>query len=146
MTITGGRIGIYNHNADLVIDHCVISGNSQNGLLNEGDTVLNASTVSENTGDRAGGIYNSHWLTITSSTIANNTATGLVRYAGGIYHWSDTGTLTIDNSTISGNTGDDVGGVFVADGDAIITNTTITNNTGTLAGGLYVAEPHGYRG
>ena len=141
MTITGGRMGVYNSNADLVIDRCVITGNSDVGFYNAGDAVVTGSTISENIGDdRGGGIENHHFLSITSSTIANNTTTGFFTYAGGIYHRSDNGVLTIDNSTISGNTGDEVGGVY-ADGETFITNTTITNNSGPQAGGLLVLGP-----
>lgn len=65
-------------------------------------------------------------LTITSSTISNNTAADI----GGVYSFVDTGnSLTLTDSIVSNNTG----GVFIFGGS--ITNTTFSGNNSTRPGG-----------
>jgi filamentous hemagglutinin family protein len=51
---------------------------------------------------------------------------------GGIFN---RGNLTVNNSTISGNTAS-YGGIYNADGDLTVNNSTISGNTGTLGGGI----------
>ncbi|MEM0944297.1 MAG: right-handed parallel beta-helix repeat-containing protein, partial [Pseudomonadota bacterium] len=78
-------------------------------------------------------------LTIIRSTVSDNRA----QNAGGIdFYGSNIGTLTILDSTISGNvaTGRD-GGLLVNGGDGTITNTTIANNVGAeQSGGLAIVS------
>src|SRR5580658_2097946 len=65
-------------------------------------------------GGYAGGIYNYvGTLTVSNSTITGNSASAA--YAGGIF--SDAGTVTVTNSTITGNSATDgyVGGIFSDD-------------------------------
>ena len=77
-------------------------------------------------------------LTIQSSTISGNSATGGFNYGGGI---SADGAVTVTDSTISGNSvsGElSTGGGISADGDVTITNSTISGNSATSsAGGGY---------
>jgi hypothetical protein len=68
-------------------------------------------------------------------TINNSTLSGnsAGSYGGGI---SNTGTLTINNSTLSGNSGGYGGGIHNAlTGTLTITNSTLTGNSATSAGG-----------
>jgi hypothetical protein len=73
-----------------------------------------------------GGIYNGGTLTITSSTITNNSSN---INGGGIYN---NGTLTITNSTIANNFAYDVGGGGPA-GGGIYNNGTLTIINSTIA-------------
>jgi uncharacterized repeat protein (TIGR01451 family) len=129
-----------------------ISGNNARRVLNiqSGKTVLFSNlTIANGIASTGGGILNAGTLTITSSTISNNTtpdgtdATGSTNGGnggdgGGIYN---TGTLTLINSTIGANQtgrgGDAVNGnggnggrgaAIFSSGTVQLTNTTITDN------------------
>ena len=58
---------------------------------------------------------------------------------GGIY--TVVGTLTVTNSTISGNTASRGGGIFNNGGTVTITNSTISGNTAQFRGGGIAATP-----
>ncbi len=107
---------------------------SNNGVLNqlgEGDVTLQNLTITGGQTNGDGGGLNMEEpdtpsLTVINSTIAGNQACGV---GGGIAH-DTSGTVTITNSTISGNTtGDDGGAVDVDEGQLTVTNSTITGNT-----------------
>jgi len=95
-------------------------------------------------------------LTITSSTISNNTAADI----GGVYSYVDTGnSLTLTDSIVSNNTGGVLifggsitnttfsgnnstrhgGAILVGDGTASIMGSTFVNNTSTVGGGAVAA-------
>jgi RTX calcium-binding nonapeptide repeat (4 copies) len=86
-------------------------------------------------------------VTLSRVTISGNTVTGPAPYydsGGGISFKSlGAGSLTIENSTIAGNSApDDGGGVFVSDGELSIVNSTLSGNAaGDRGGGVYVGEP-----
>jgi hypothetical protein len=98
-----------------------------------------------------GGIDNWGTLTLTNSTVSNNslgTAAGLSDVASeaegaGIH--STIGALTISNSAISGNRASasapngrfaDSGALFLAGGTLTMSNSSVTNNSATLAAGI----------
>src|SRR5262249_52965737 len=90
------------------------------------------STISHNSADLGGGIYDTQYsydpsiLTLVSSTVSGNSA---ARGGGGIYN--DACAIVIVNSTISGNlAGGDGGGIYETGlGVSVtLTNSTITNN------------------
>lgn len=94
--------------------------------------IMERVTVTENTVDvvrAGGGIFSIGNLTINQSTISNNVTPS---EGGGIYSVSPI--LTIENSTISGNTGNYGGGIAV-NYLAIFRNITISGNSATIAGG-----------
>ncbi len=115
-----GGGGIYNSGGTLSITSSLISGN----------TLL----ASEQSGNSGGGIYTSGTLTLTDSTIANNTASG--GPGGGISNDLG-GTLTLVNSTIVGNTSTDDagGGIFTSGGRTSLVFCTVYGNTAHGAGG-----------
>jgi hypothetical protein len=87
------------------------------GLIPAGTVTLVNSTVTGNTAEGdGGGLYNGGTLTLTDSTVTNNT-TDPAYHGGGIYNEPGyyppsgrdvpTGTVTNNNSTISGNKPDD---------------------------------------
>ncbi|MEW6127478.1 MAG: HYR domain-containing protein [Acidobacteriota bacterium] len=117
------------------------------GIVNSGTSALTvtACVVTGNTADSlGGGIANlaGNTLNVINSAVSNNISnfTGGSGGGGGI---SNNGTLTVTNSTISGNTknnGDNNGGGIWSINTATIINSTITNNTAAgmnRAGGLY---------
>jgi len=112
------------------------------GIYNLGTLTVTDSTVANNSAGQGGGIENdvSASLTIANSTITGNSTldggTG-----GGIIDRG--GTLTITNSTIVGNqaAGDgSAGGIFAEGGTVIITGSTIADNTAGGYGGGIVSE------
>ena len=118
------------------------------GINNAGTLTLVNATVSNNGGYghvsySGGGIHNSGTLTIYDSTVNNNTAA--FSNGGGIYNASS-GTLSISNSTIYGNTfGSHGGGIYNA-GSLTLSNSTVTGNTtfvyygstyGSSGGGIF---------
>ncbi|MBR5414413.1 MAG: hypothetical protein IK105_00570 [Thermoguttaceae bacterium] len=86
--------------------------------------------------DFGGGIYNYGTLKITGSTVVRNTAKD---YGGGIYNWLS-GTLTVTDSTVSGNSANIGGGVYNdTDSTVTITGTSISGNSANIGGGVYNA-------
>jgi hypothetical protein len=72
-----------------------------------------------------GGLYNGGALTVSDSTLSDNTA----GYGGGI---SNSGTLMVSNSTLSGNSG---GGISNG-GTLTVSNSTLSHNTAVSGGGI----------
>lgn len=91
-------------------------------------TLTGVEVIGGNTSGSGGGIFNNGGtLHLEGSTISGNTATS----GGGIFN---SGSLTISNSTISGNTG---GGIDNAAGGILeITRSTISDNTADSAAGV----------
>jgi filamentous hemagglutinin family protein len=89
----------------------------------------NNTTVSGNNASRLFNITAGN-VTLDSLTITNGNA-GTVN-GGGINH-TGTGTLNVNNSTISNNTANQGGGIFTNSGTLNITNSTISNNIATSA-------------
>jgi predicted outer membrane repeat protein len=140
----------------LTIQNGVQTGNAA-GIENVGNLTLNNCTVSGNTGR---GIYNEpgSMFTVNDSTIRGNTGTGFSNFAGGgtvnrsaisgnmaggIFN---RGTLTLTNSTVSGNSTTGNGGgilqMAIEGAPLFLVNTTIANNSATNnGGGLYSQSP-----
>jgi hypothetical protein len=140
-TMTLNQVIINNNNASF--SGGGITPPSGGGISNTGTLIIIAGTVQGNMGFlSAGGIYNSNTgvLTITGSTISDN-RTGFPGHnggsGGGIVNY---GTMTIQDSTISGNTA--TGGDFEGYGGGIygnnntITNSTISENNAVRGGGV----------
>ncbi|MEX0992492.1 MAG: choice-of-anchor Q domain-containing protein [Solirubrobacterales bacterium] len=111
--------------------------NGVRGIVNQGGVLtLNSSTVTGNTADGGGGIYNGidDSLTLNNSTVSGNAATSGV--GGGIVSLNDS-TLTLNNSTIAGNTASSSGdGISLFSGaTATAKNTIIANNGQDCASG-----------
>lgn len=121
MTITGGDAnvqeggGIENAgSATVSVTSCIVTANSAS--LGGGGGIANAST----------GIMN-----IAGTTISNNSTDTLV--GGGIINVS--GTLTINNCTVAGNSAGLEGGGLSTFGNTTVNNCTISNNSAGSGGG-----------
>jgi hypothetical protein len=106
------------------------SGSSGGGIAHtHGNLSVVRSSITENTaGENGGGIYAASGTTaeITASTIVDNQA----RYGGGIYK---SGSFTLTDSTIRGNSAGSGGGIS---GSVLVTNSTISGNSAFTGGGI----------
>jgi uncharacterized repeat protein (TIGR02543 family) len=104
-------------------------------VLYEVSVTLNALTITNGHELRGGGIFIDGTLTLTNSTLSNNSSDS---DGAGIY---SQGSLSITNSTFSGNvSGGEGGGIYSAYIDATITNSTLSSNSADYLGGdLYGA-------
>jgi CSLREA domain-containing protein len=101
------------------------------GIANNGALTLTNSTIADNSAGIGGGIANSGTLAIFDSTISSNSSTG---WGGGIHNGSD-GTLTIAGSMIADNHATQFGGAIRNDGTLTISNSTIAGNRAEDGGG-----------
>jgi CSLREA domain-containing protein len=156
LTINGGSIlgnngqsfggGIYGDSGGIInLTNVTVSGNfaSFGGGIRAGGSTLNINggSVTGNTatsGECGGILSNNTILTVTNASITNNHADGPTSsFAGGIGIFG--GSLTITNSTVSGNTARRFSGgiYFGGGGPHSITSTTLSNNS---AGSGFISE------
>ncbi len=122
--------------AALTLTHsAVLSSTAQfgGGIFHEGPLVLHDSVVAGNSGDYvSGGVYASGTtLTVQDSVISGNLSNG---DGGGLYNY--TGAATVDNSAISGNSAAGWGGGILNYGTMSIANSTLSGNTALGGGGI----------
>lgn len=122
---TGMAFYVYHsggENIDVTISGITITGGTASGIVNWGENltldgvVLTGNTTSGN----GGGLYSTSGSAdngVPYLTIKNSTISGnSAGNGGGVYHGDSVGTLLISDSIISGNTAtDDGGGVYTAD-------------------------------
>jgi CSLREA domain-containing protein len=138
MTLTGGQttgsgggINFDSLNGTLILNHSTLSDNSADtggGLFNVGLATLNHSTLSGNSARRGGGIDSYRGVTLNHSTLSGNSA---VTLGGGILN---RGTTVLNQSTLSGNTANLGGGVY-NNSTITLNNSTLSGNTSNRAGG-----------
>ena len=134
-TITENRRGIENQSGMVTVTNSIITSNvGGSGIFNNGGVlkVFN-STISSNTA--SGKVFN--------STISGNEAAGK---GGGIFN-SDSGNVTIENSTIASNSVarlEEEGGIILGEGGGIfnggvlkVFNSTISGNEAFTGGGIF---------
>ena len=120
-----------------------LSGQQGGGLATTGDYTLTNSTVSGNTAKSGGGVYSRSGSAsgnsgaISDTTIINNHASGSVGSAGGGIDVASAA-LTLERSTLSGNTSDGsgVGAQVAAKYGVTISNSTVQGNSAVNGGGL----------
>lgn len=108
------------------------------GINNAGTLALARVTLDTNTATSSGGgVYNTGSLAIEDSTISNNTAVD----GGGLYN-TTSGTASVTNTTISGNTATSYTAAITNIFGRLVTltNSTIANNTGVTEDGIYTAS------
>jgi len=85
-----------------------------------------------------GGILNNGTLTVSSCTLSDNTAGGSIGLGGGVYNG---GTLTLNNSTLTDNSaGNDGGGIFNDRGTVSVGDSSFSGNTPDAISGGYTDE------
>ena len=160
-TITGGTVGL----SGLAIVNGRSTADDGGGIkVNAATLTVSNSTISGNAaaaGFRGGGIWQfGGTLLVTGSTISGNAAPGgagitsidvdltvenstisgntATLFGGGLYH--NGGSATVTNSTISGNAGGTIGGGGIYNqGDITLTNSTISGNSASSGGGVFNA-------
>jgi len=121
-------------------------GSSGAGISNYGTMILRNSSVRANHAEHGGGgICNSSGIALIEGSYIQENSASSDNYGGGIYNTEE---LFIRNSTISGNTAPNAGGIYsnyASDWTEII-NSTITNNTATdgEGGGLSAASSYDF--
>lgn len=86
---------------------------------------------------RGGAIYANGYVKLTQSVVSDSSTQAMyATYGGGVYA---KGGVTIDHSTISGNTADNGGGIY-AKTDLQVTSSTISGNTGISLGGGFMTH------
>jgi predicted outer membrane repeat protein len=105
-------------------------------ILNFATLTLQSCTVSYNTAVQlgtksdGGGIYNGGTLTLSGSTVSNNGAWnggGIYNVVTGLYNGADS--LTVTNSTVTGNTAYGEGGGIYSSGTLTVSYSTVTGNS-----------------
>jgi len=137
--ISGGGISLSTGNT-LTVANSVLTGNdaSQGGAIyNNRSLILDRVSVTSNTGNSGGGLFNSNSAIVTDSLFYDNTA---ANDGGGIWTSGPSTSLTLTNSTLSGNQADNGGGLFGGQ-LATLQNVTIIGNTANTGGGIH--QPNG---
>jgi hypothetical protein len=103
-------------------------------VRNSGDLALHSVTLSGGSSSSGGGAVSNNSGTL---SIKNSTISGNTASSGGAV-LNNGGNLTVTNSTISGNTANFSGGALYNYGDAVtIENSTISGNHANQGGGVY---------
>ena len=138
--VVGGTVGISGVTIQNGLESIVGGG----GIFNAAAGILTvtSTTVADNTTLNAnrpgGGIYSVGTLTVNSSTISGNSSSA---WGGGI---TNNATLVLNNSTISGNTAVQNGGAIdQGAGTMTVNNSTISSNTGSSTGGIKITSGSG---
>ena len=135
---TGRGGGIFNKYGTLTVSNSTITGNTSGrggggiSLYNGSVLALQNSTVSYNNAKSGGGVYcSSATATIDNSVLTKNNA---INGGGAIY--STFSTLKIqNNSKLTFNTASKGGGALYSSGTVTIDNSTVSNNTAVKNGG-----------
>ncbi len=118
--------------ASLTLNQVTLKGASAGAILNQGTlNVINASTLSENSGGDGGAVYNSGTLTVSDSTFSHNHSSS----GGGIYN--NRGTVTIRHSALSNSALYYGGSIYNNGGTVTVSNSDVTGNSARYGGGLY---------
>jgi hypothetical protein len=105
----------------------------------ESSAELENLTITGGHGTGGEGIQMGNDLTLVNCTVTGNTNTG--QNGGGIQDFF--GYLTMQNSTITGNSAPSGGGIYDWGGGAYISYSTVSGNTGSKGGGIYLKSAGG---
>ncbi len=113
-----------------------IDGQGARGGFNIDCFRVNLDRFNITNGANSGGVTNCGDLTISNSTIQNNSSTQYYG-GGGIYNYI--GSLTLNNVTVSQNTAQNSGaGIYINSGKVSLNNATISANSSFASSGLFV--------
>lgn len=146
-----GGAGVCNYFGDVVVTNSTLTGNTVTeddlaamgaaAFSKYGSVIVTDSVVTGNSSDSGflglgGAIYAGGDVSLTRSTVSNNSVSGsYYGLGGGVYLYQ--GTLTMTDSTMSGNTASSNGGGAFVDGLSAV-NSTFSGNTAELFGGAAV--------
>jgi hypothetical protein len=124
----------------LIVKGMEIRNSNRYGIYSEGTITLDRSVIS---GSGANGIRSRgiHYQTIKDSIFRDNGMQDPNYKTGGLL--VEDGTVTVTNSTFSGNTGFYSGAIYLSKGELRLNGSTFTGNTGWDAGAIYVEEGPG---
>ncbi len=145
---TAGSGGaLFNQREMMSLSGCTVSGNTATagnaggGIFNYGTLTITTSTIAGNMATTnynpyGGGIFNAGTLTLTDSTLADN-STALVNASGGggLFNFYG-GSAVIEDSTVSGNSGSEGGGIYNV-ATLTVVDSTIADNYSGYGGGVY---------
>ncbi|GAB4272572.1 MAG: hypothetical protein Kow0080_19190 [Candidatus Promineifilaceae bacterium] len=143
--ISAGSGGAIFTLGNLTIDNSDIISNTANslggGIYNYtfGTLTVSNSHIQDNTalGSQAGGLYTSRPLTVTNSTISGNSATS---FGGGVIVGTET--AVFENTTFTNNQSASGPALFAQSGTITMTNSTVSGNVATNNNsGIYVSGP-----
>jgi CSLREA domain-containing protein len=135
---SAGTDGGVRNEGTIQFDGGAIRGNTAasgtGGLANWGTaTVTNVTVRNNKSGGDTGGVWNLGTLTLAQDTFAGNTA-GPQSYGGAVSVFSGTATLT--NVTITGNSAGDGGGLSNLYGNSALINVTVDGNSAPIGGNI----------
>ncbi len=137
-----GGAGVWNEQGTLTVSDCAVTSNSYQGLYNhEGTLNVNNCVLSGNSGD---GLYTYYGVTTVSNcVVSGNSSGGLVNdgpHNPPNDHSGSAGSMTIDDSMISDNSGPGVSNVA---GFLTVLNSTLSGNSAgqALDGGGIMSGP-----
>ena len=149
LTVSGGNavrvFGIGPAVTAVVSGLTIVGGSATNGagFANRGTVTLSNSSITDNTSSgndgEGGGIFNDGVMTISGCTIANNMVSGNHGLGGGVFN---DGQMTLANSTVDHNstTGSDgLGGGIFNESTLLVSHSTISFNkaAGGKGGGIF---------
>ncbi len=114
------------------------------GVFNRGGSTLTVTngTLTDNTAASGGGVFNLgngddvSTVTLTDSTLSNNSSTGTSSGSGGGALYSSDGSVSITSGTLSGNSAiGGGGGVYMSEGAVTLTDSTLSDNSVTGSSG-----------
>jgi hypothetical protein len=109
---------------------------SGGGIWSSSNLTITNSAINGNiAGGDGGALYVRGIVMITNTTIMGNRA--FERSGGGINITTQSSSVTIAHSTLTGNTGDYFGGAIINAGTLMISDTTISQNATGIGGGIY---------
>ncbi len=135
--------GVWNSASTLTIDGAVISGNTANqhggGIYNCSDATLvfiSGAITRNEAAKYGGGVYNANAFTMSGGTIRENKASE----GAGVNTAGDAnGTFSMSGGSISNNTATEKGGGIYSAGTLTITDSTISGNKAKNGAGIYIA-------
>jgi len=126
----GGGTFIMQGNAVVADNNVIASGDGGAGMLRTTNNAFGGGVYIKDGTFKINGCTVSNNNAIVSGNEASNYANG-----GGVY---TSGTFSMENSTISGNTGGSGGGLLSKGTSTILRNTTIRGNTARYGGAIYI--------
>lgn len=131
--------GIKLGSGDMLLLNSTISGNTVSGLYAQGGGITTGSFSAAN------GQQYFPTIIIEGCTISGNAASGDYGYGGGVF--VPEGTLTMKNSTVSGNhSAERGGGLYLGNANVVLANSTVVLNAATnpnaqeAVGGVFVSS------